>query len=62
MLVQVLEFLQANFRLQVRKVALEPMSTKELDILMSNMATVLNPIIGKDYSVTIQMTLDGVMI
>ena len=59
--VQVPELAQVSFRLQVRKAGLELISTKELDTLMTDMVDVLNRITSKDYSVILQMTLDGVM-
>ncbi len=53
---------QVNFHLQVRKADLALLSMRHLDILMKNMAVVRKVITSRDYSVTIQMTLDGVMI
>ncbi len=61
MLVLVLAFLQLNFLLQVRRADLAQISTKELDGLTRTMATALKVITNKDYLVTGQMTLDGVM-
>ncbi len=62
MLVQVPELAQVDFRLAVRKGDLSLLSMKELDILMKDMADVLNRITSKDFMVVLQMTLDGVII
>ncbi len=62
MLVQVLELVQVNFLLQVRKADLVVMSMRERDILTRHMVDAMNLIIAKGYSVRIQTTFDGVMI
>ncbi len=51
---------QVAFHLQVRKAGLALVSMKELDMLMNDMVMVMNRITSKDYSVILQMTLDGV--
>ncbi len=59
---QELGFLQANFRLTVRKAGLQTLSFKELEklaesiIIMTQSHTMRN-----DYVVSLGMTLDGVM-
>jgi len=60
-LVQVQGLAQVSFRLQVRRADLALISMKELDILMSDMVDVQNRITSKDFTVILQMTLDGVM-
>ncbi len=61
MQVQVQGLAQVGFHLQVRKAGLALISMKELDTLMNDMVDVMNRITSKDYSVILQMTLDGVM-
>ncbi len=61
MLVQVLGLAQVSFRLQVRKEDLALISMKRVDGLTKLMDTVQNLITERGYSVTIQMTLDGVV-
>ncbi len=60
MQVPVLGLVQVSFHLQVRRADLVLVSTKELDILMNNMDTLLKGITDKGYLAKIQMTLDGV--
>ncbi len=62
MLVQVQELVQVSFLLQVRKAGLGLVSMKELGILMKDMEEGMKVITSKDYSVKIQLILDGVMI
>ncbi len=62
MLVQVPELVQVSFLLQVRKAGLDLVSMKELAILMKDMEEGMKVITSKDYSVKIQLILDGVMI
>ncbi len=62
MLVQVQELVQVSFLLQVRKAGLGLVSMKELAILMKDMEEGMKVITSKDYSVKIQLILDGVMI
>ncbi len=62
MLVLVLGLVQVNFHLQVRKADLALISMKQVDTLMKHMENVMNLTIVNDYSVRVQMTLDGVTI
>ncbi len=61
MLVQVPESVQVDFHLRVRKADLELISMKELDTLMKDMALAMKVITRRDYLVTHQVIIDGVM-
>ncbi len=60
MQVQVLGLVKVGFHLQVQRADLVVMSTKQLDILMNNMDSMLRAITDNGYLAKIQMTLDGV--
>ncbi len=62
MLVVVLESVQVDFHLRVRKADLGPVSTKEADTLMRIMDDALKVIIGKGYLAQRRVIFNGVMI
>ncbi len=61
MLVLLQGLVQVDFHLEVRRADLALISMKELAILMNVMGAVQNPIIVKDYLVSVKVILNGVM-